>query len=100
MTEYYVVVEEWNYPIESGREVLPETYDAGEFVDAVQKCIAMAEAEKENFEQHVQRLGGDPQAHAVIATSVDSTTVSVKSRPDLYYAVRLIKITPLSKGGK
>lgn len=95
MTAYYLILDEWNYPTESGRGVLPETYDSGEFGDALQKCIAMAEAEKENFEECT---GED--ALPVVRTP-DGAILTTKSGLDeFYYAVRLIKITPLSKGGK
>ena len=44
---YYLVVEEWNYPTESGREPSQLTYDGLD--EAISACRELAEAERGNF---------------------------------------------------
>lgn len=44
---YYLVVEEWNYPTESGRDPSLLTYDSRD--EAMSACHEMVEAERDNF---------------------------------------------------
>ena len=95
MTPYYVLVEEWNYPTQSGREARPETYNEDERDKALEKCLSIAEEEVENFEQHVME-------DALPAEKTESGAI-VTTRMGLdgfYFAVRLVKLTPLNRGGK
>lgn len=92
MTAYYLILDEWNYPTESGREVLPYTYDEDEREEALKKCLALAVDEKENF---MECTGEDALP---VAWTPDGTILTTRSGLDgFYYAARLVKITPLDK---
>ena len=88
---YYLVVEEWNYPNESGREPSLNTYDSKE--EALQVCHDMAESEIENFQA---TTGTDSLP---VGWCPDGAIITPKNGLDpYYYYVRIVPVVPeLSK---
>ena len=89
--KYFIVVEEWNYPYESGREIA-EVYDTYE--EALEKAKSLCEDEMDNFCDNIggdclnpEELGGDNKG--VIITSK-------MGLDNFYYACRIFEVDSLS----
>lgn len=95
MTSYYVLVREWNYPTESGRDTCSCTYDEAERNEALARCLAMAEREVDNFERNVRDYALPPKR-----TENGAIVTTREGLAGFYYAVRLVKVTPLNTGGE
>jgi len=109
--QYCIVVEEWLYPTESGRNVIGDygrviggsSEDGDETSLALEKARELAEAEEQNFEkacgvdclpatQYNNKNGYDANM------SVDETGYLITSKnglDDWYYAVRIIPVSSL-----
>ena len=93
MNPYYIVVEEWNYPTESGREVCDLTFDSLE--EAIAKCKEFAGYAEQNFEDNVKQ---DVLPPAITEDKGKSNGVIITTRTGLdpfYYYARVITMEPL-----
>jgi len=92
MTPYYLVVEEWNYPTESGREVYADTFDTK--AEALAKCELIAKDEfVTNFAAAVGQDALPP------GRCEDGTLVTTKMGLDpFYYYARVITVEPTGDG--
>ena len=109
--QYYIVVEEWLYPNESGREIVGDfgrviggmEADGDESSIALNKAKELAEAEEQNFEmacgtdclpatQYDNKNGGN------VNMSTDEIGYIITSKnglDDWYYAARIIPVLSL-----
>ena len=88
--KYFVVVEEWNYPCESGRNIVDDfdTYD-----EALAKSMDMCENEMDNFCDNIKGDCLNPEE-----MSGDERGVIITSKMGLdkfYYACRIFEINSL-----
>lgn len=82
--KYYIIVSEWNYPAESGRDVYSDTFDTKE--DAFSKAKELAEKEVDICEY----LNGDIINHAPVE-EIWGYSLKHKDYP-IYFAVRVLEI--------
>ena len=84
---YYLVIEEWNYPSESGREPSLNTYDSKE--EALKVCRDMAESEVANFRT---ATGADTLP---VGWCHDGAILTTKTGLDpYYYYARIVQVVP------
>ena len=99
--QYYIMVEEWRYPTESGSDLIAD-YSADELDEALEKAESMVDAELENFRlsccgsewpmRHNNMNGGNP----MMCPNEMGCMLTTKDGLDpWYYAVRLIPIVSL-----
>lgn len=91
MNPYYIVVEEWLYPAESGREVHADTFDSEE--DAIRECEAKRAAETANFSENCR-------CEAVAACAAHGQDMMCVLTPrecddPWYYAARVLRVDPV-----
>lgn len=95
MTPYFLLVEEWNYPTESGREVHDLTYEEDEREDGIAACMKLANDELPNFEASTKEDALPPERLG----NGDGVIITTRMGLDrFYYAARLLKVTPLYTG--
>ena len=88
--KYFIVVEEWNYPYESGREIA-EIYDT--YDEALEKAKSLCEDEMDNF---CDNIGGDclnPEELGGVNKGVIIT--SKMGLDNFYYACRIFEVDSL-----
>lgn len=96
MTNYFILVEEWNYPTESGRELRTEIFDESEKQMALDLAKDICEAELDNFFENTRcdPLGPD---HCIGEPFEGYILSDKKGLEPFYYAVRLVEINPLCR---
>ena len=88
MEAYYLIVEEWNYPLESGRDPHPLTYDTPE--DALAECHELAKLEADNFAVSTGMDCLPPQQ-----CGNDGVIITTKMGLDpFYYYARVVRVEP------
>lgn len=83
-SNYYIIVSEWNYPAESGRDVYSDTFDKKE--DAFSKAKELAEGEVDNCEY----LNGYIDEHKPKEEHYGYVLKNSKYPP--YFVVRVLEI--------
>lgn len=90
MSKYYIVVEEWNYPCESGRNIVD---DFDTYEDALKKCMDMCENEMDNF---CHNIGGDCLNPEELGGNDKGVILTSKmGLDDYYYACRIVGFNSL-----
>ena len=89
-TWYYVLVEEWLVPTESGRRVLESTYDTID--EAREAAISHLRAEKSDFELTTGLKATDPEEYG----DYMAISTPAEGQDDEWYDC--VKIIPLSYG--
>lgn len=96
MPPYYIIMEEWLYPTESGREPVDVTFDTEE--EALEFTESLGENELVTFEMQTREDPLAPQRHLPTCGDNGGTIVTSKNGLDpWYYAARVYKIEPLQK---
>lgn len=94
MKSYYILVEEWNYPTENGREPVGITFDDKD--EALKYARFMCEKEDENY---CEATGCDslPAGHCVDdENGKEGYILTDKNGVEpFYYFVRLFEIKPI-----
>lgn len=88
MDTYYLIVEEWNYPTESGRDPHPLTYDTLEA--ALAACYALAG-------ENVGDLAASTRMDCLPPQQCGSDGVIVTTKTGIdpfYYYARVIRVEP------
>lgn len=92
MNKYFILVEEWNYPTESGREPIDVTFDENEKEDAIAYAHMKVCDEVDNFGKVTNMDIG----HTDMFDDNSGYIVTTKMGLDpYYYAVRLILVEPI-----
>lgn len=84
---YYLVVEEWNYPTESGHDVFDRTYDSKE--EALAMCEYLASLESVTFHANAKQDALPPEQYYT------GYIITTKAGLDpFYYYARVVEVTP------
>lgn len=96
MPPYYIIIEEWLYPTESGREPVDVTFDTRD--EALEFSETLGEKELEAFENQTGVDPLNPQRYVPACGDIGGTIVTAKNGLDpWYYAARVYKIEPLQR---
>lgn len=90
--KYYVMVEEWNYPTESGVNVFEATYMVDELKNALTVARLKCEVERDNFFENT-KLDATPLN--LIDEGKGYIITDKNGLEDFYYAVRLVEMNTI-----
>lgn len=94
MNTYYVLVEEWLYTTESGRDTIDVTFDSRE--EALLYAGDFIKNEVQNFSDHNKVDCLPPEEYSPCCNDEGGFIITPRNGLDeWYYAVRVFKINPL-----
>lgn len=91
MLPYYIVVEEWNYPTESGRNILTDFTDEEGAFDLAKD---IAEAETRNFFENTAEDPLPPAQYEPMNGDVGGYLITGKDDSDMFYCTRVFRVDP------
>ena len=86
--KYFIVVTEWNYPVESGRDV-DSDYDTKE--DALERCQELCKEEYSNFLK-VCGEAHEPRLYYNDNDVIEGVNIVPKHRDDWWFAAKVIEV--------